>query len=116
MIHNGQKNEVENRNPMDGFSSTYVSNITSHVAYMECDDNFEKSLVSMKNEGLKCGEIRFTCKSSIVAFFKCAIKNSAFASTTASRHLPATQLFMHEIEHPDNHLDLSTITELEKKI
>ena len=53
---------------MDGFLSTYVSNITSYVAYMECDDNFEKSLVSMKNESVMCGEIRFTCKSSIVAF------------------------------------------------
>ena len=57
---------------------------------MECDDNFEKSLVSMKNEGVKCGEIRFTCKSSIVAFFKHAVKNSVFASTTASGYRPAT--------------------------
>ena len=109
-----ERNEIENRDPMDGFSSTYVSNITSYVAYMECDDNFEKSLVSMKNEGVKCGEIRFTCKSSIVAFFKHAVKNSVFARTTASGYRPATQLFTDEIEHPDNHLDLSTISELKK--
>ena len=109
-----EKNEIENRDPMDGFSSTYVSNITSYVAYMECDDNFNKSLVSMKNGGVKCGEVRFTCKSSIIAFFKHAVKNSVFASTTASGYRPAIQVFIDEIEHPDNHLDLSTMPELKK--
>ena len=111
-----EKNEIENRDPMDGFSSTYVSNITSCVAHMECDDNFNKSLVSMKNGGVKCGEVRFTCKSSIIAFFKHAVKNSVFASTTASGCRPATQVFIDEIEHPDNHLDLSTIPELKKTL
>ena len=107
-----KKNEAENRDPIDGFSSTYVSNITSHVAYMECDDNFEKSLVSMKNEGMKCGKIRFTWKTSIVAFFKHAIKNFVFANTTESGYRPVMQLFIDEIEHYDKQLDLSTIGEL----
>ena len=54
------KNEAENRDAMDGFSSTYVSNTTSCVAYMECDDDFEKSLVSMKMKArsvVKCDSL-----------------------------------------------------------
>ena len=63
-----QCNIAENREPYHGFPSTYISNISAYVQYVETNSTYNKSLLSLLQSSTYYKDINFACVESIEDF------------------------------------------------